>query len=283
MHITDLGGHSGCAVLLCESESNKVFVRKISKHIDYNDRLKIQAKKQTDFANNSIKTPIVLNQGETDKGLFFFDMEYISGITLAEYIKTIEIGKIRNLVQTIVCEVINPHFIGKHANTQDVFQNKISELREIINPVNGTVVDKALYMLEKHSWDKFILSGCHGDLTLENIIIKDNQIYLIDFLDSFYDCWILDIGTLLQDVQTLWSYRLEDEININTLIRLIVFRDILVDAVNEIAPGYYFEMYYALLLKLVRIFPYTNDTKTYDFLNEKTQSVISIIEQEREK
>ena len=31
MHTTDLGGHSGCQILLCETEENLVFVRKISK------------------------------------------------------------------------------------------------------------------------------------------------------------------------------------------------------------------------------------------------------------
>ena len=100
---------------------------------------------------------------------------------------------------------------------------------------------------------------------------------MIDFLDSFYDNWIIDISTLMQDVQTLWAYRHEKEVNINTLIRLIVFRDILVDTVRSISDDDVMEVYYALLLKLIRIYPYTKDEHTYNFLNEKTTSVINSI------
>lgn len=131
-----------------------------------------------------------------------------------------------------------------------------------------------------HSWDRFGKTACHGDLTLENIIMKDNQLYLIDFLDSFYDCWIMDISTLLQDVQTLWSYRYQDEISNNTLIRLIIFRDILIDKVKSIVGSEYIEVYYALLLKLIRIYPYTKDERTYEFLNKETKAVIEIIKKE---
>ena len=49
MSITNLGGHSGCKVLLCEEDDNGIFVRKISGDIDYNKRLEIQAKKQSEF------------------------------------------------------------------------------------------------------------------------------------------------------------------------------------------------------------------------------------------
>ena len=37
------------------------------------------------------------------------------------------------------------------------------------------------------------------------------------------------------------------------------------------------DVYYALLLKLIRIYPYTKDEKTYEFLNEKTKMVLGII------
>ena len=34
MNVRDLGGHSGCKILLCEKEDNQAFVRKISGNID---------------------------------------------------------------------------------------------------------------------------------------------------------------------------------------------------------------------------------------------------------
>lgn len=277
MQTTNLGGHSGCKILLCEADDNRVFVRKIAGSKNYNARLKIQAEKQANYKSALIKTPAVLSQGLTNDGLFYFDMQYISGITLAEYVKSIEVGKIKNLVHAIVKDVVLQD--SSTMTNESVFIEKIQSLKNSLSCHHNPIIDQALSMLEKHSWKKFGISACHGDLTLENIIVKDNELYLIDFLDSFYDCWILDISTLLQDVQTLWSYRFEDEININTLIRLVVFRDILMDTVREISSDNCLEVYYALLLKLIRIYPYTKDEKTYAFLDEKTQSIIDTIKQ----
>ena len=101
--------------------------------------------------------------------------------------------------------------------------------------------------------------------------------YFIDFLDSFYDSWFMDIGTLLQDIQVMWSYRFQDEVSMNTVLRLIVFRDLLLDEIKKLDSSYVLEIYYSLLQKLIRIYPYTKDELTYQFLNEKTTIVLNTI------
>lgn len=274
---TDLGGHSGCKILLCEPDTGAAFVRKISSSIDYNERLENQKKKQKDFYSKAIKAPAVLTDGYTEDGLYFFDMQYIQGITLVEYIKNLEVSKIRGLVDDIIDNIVC--IDDKGSADAAAFTSKIIGLKEKLQSLKNPVVDEALTLLERHDWSVFKKTSCHGDMTLENIIVKDDELYLIDFLDSFYDCWILDISTLMQDVQTLWSYRNEFQVNINTLIRLIIFRDILVERVKAAVGNEYLEVYYALLLKLIRIYPYTKDTLTYRFLNQKTESIISIIKE----
>ena len=276
MNVRDLGGHSGCKILLCEKEDNQAFVRKISGNIEYNLRLKLQAKKQGEFNCRKIKAPRVLQTGYTKEGLFYFDMEYIQGITMAEYMNTIEIGKVKEIVESIIADVI-PENNENPEVEEKIFRDKILSLKEKISYRNNTIIYDALDLLSNYSWGNFTKSICHGDMTLENIIVKNGQLYLIDFLDSFYDCWILDVSTLLQDVQALWSYRFQQEININTLIRLKVFRDILMDEVKKKTEKSVMDVYYALLLKLIRIYPYTKDEKTYEFLNEKTKMVLGII------
>ncbi|WP_337663482.1 phosphotransferase, partial [[Ruminococcus] lactaris] len=276
MNITDLGGHSGCKILLCEKNNNEIFVRKISSDKNYNKRLAVQAKKQATYSNPNIKVPKVLQTGYTDDGLFYFDMEYVQGITMAEYIKTIEIGKVRSICESIVNNIVSRDSENTDVD-ESIFTTKIASLKEKLQPQNNPVINDAIELLNKHSWKRFRKTQCHGDLTLENIIVKDNQLYLIDFLDSFYDCWIMDISTIMQDVQTMWSYRHDEEAEINTKLRLLVFRDILMDTVKRVSPEDYLEVYYALLLKLIRIFPYTKDKETYDFLNDKTTSIINII------
>ncbi|MCC8145801.1 MAG: phosphotransferase [Bacteroidales bacterium] len=277
MNTIDLGGHSGCKILLVES-GNKNYVRKISSDVSYNERLKKQCEKQVVFSNELIRAPKVYNSGYGKDGLFFFDMEYIHGITLAEYIKTIEIGKISSLVDRILSGFIhmNDGRVGSEADIT-VFKAKIADLKDKLGKENNSVINIALELLDHHDWSKFTPSACHGDLTMENIIIKNDEIYLIDFLDSFYDCWIIDMGTLLQDVQALWSYRLQNSLGMNTILRLIVFRDLLLEKVEKEKPGYGIEVYYALLQKLLRIFPYTKDQHTYEFLLQKTEMTINMI------
>ncbi len=277
MNVIDLGGFSGCKISLIESDKGN-FVRKISSGKSYNERLFKQYQKQATFPNGIIRTPRVINFGYNDEGLFYFDMEYIQGVTLAEYIKTIEIGKIRSLIELIVggFTQMSSKYQVRCADVT-VFSKKVEDLKIKLKG-KDQIIDKALYKLENHDWSNFIPSICHGDLTLENIIIKDDEIYLIDFLDSYYDSWLLDIGTLLQDVQAMWAYRNQDNVGMNTIMRLMVFRDLLLEKMEEDVPGYVIEVYYALLQKLVRIFDYTKDKKTYDFLLDKTKMTLEIIE-----
>ena len=278
LHITEMGGHSGCKVQLIEDESGEVFVRKISSGKDYNERLYKQAEKQEKYNNDMIYVPEIIRKGKTNEGLFYFDMEYVQGITLAEFIRTVEVNKIRGLAETIIHNVIQ--FNGNdRISAKDAFRIKIEELNERLTIFDTENLEKALGLLKNHDWSRFENSPCHGDLTLENIIIKGDRIFLIDFLDSFYDCWILDVGTLLQDVQTFWAYRNENILDINTVIRLITFRDILLDEIRKTAGSEYIaEAYYALLLKLVRVYPYADEIPTRKFLEERIVSVMEMLE-----
>ena len=151
--------------------------------------------------------------GYTNSGHYYFDMEYIHGNTLAEYFKSIEISKVGEVVRKIITGMSETSKDG--VVEEERFTNKITELGGQLFALDNDVVNKALGLLKKHDWSLFSGSYCHGDLTLENIIIRNNDVYLIDFLDSFYDCWILDMGTLLQDAQLLWSYRHEENLSIN--------------------------------------------------------------------
>lgn len=280
MNKYNLGGHSGCHIFLIEDDDGSVYVRKISKNESYNNRLKLQSEKQASFSGGVIKAPKVYNQGYTEGGLYFFDMEYIQGITLSEYIKTVEIGKVKGLVETLVRSLVptkqDPTSKEQKKVISNIFFEKISELNKKLRGKNE-IIDQSLKLLESHDWSKLTPSQCHGDMTLENIIIKNDSLYFIDFLDSFYDSWFLDVGTLLQDVQAMWSYRFQETISMNTVLRLIVFRDLLLDEIRKIDSSYELEVYYSLLQKLIRIYPYTKDKVTYEFLNEKTINVLNTI------
>jgi hypothetical protein len=54
------------------------------------------------------------------------------------------------------------------------------------------------------------IGKCHGDLTLSNIIItQDNYMYLFDFLDTFIESPLQDVSKIIQDMKYGWSFRYE--------------------------------------------------------------------------
>lgn len=281
MQCRELSGHSGCRVILIEDNAS-VYIRKIAGSEAYNSRLMLQAKKQNDFSPcGYISVPRIYSMDYTPEGLFYFDMEYIKGITLAEYMKVIQVSSIRSIAATIINSFqFSPS--AQNIKAPEIFTGKIRSLESALHASNSSAVMKALSVLAAHKWDKFPLSSCHGDMTFENIIVKEGKLYLIDFLDSFYDCWIMDAATLLQDSFAMWSYRNEKQ-DINTVIRLMIFKDIVTEMIEEAAGiSFMLEVYYALLLKLVRIYPYTEDSVTLDFLNRKTKTVMELIERYHE-
>lgn len=268
MFVKDLGGHSGCKILLYEDDKS-YFVRKISASVEYNERLENQCIKQEKFSNNSIKTPKVLNKGY-ENGLFFFDMEYIQGVTLAKYIAKINVSQIEDVVSKIVDNI---DYSDASSDCSTIFLNKLNDLKKKTLSFNNNSINEAIEILENYDWSKFACSYCHGDLTLENIIVKNGEMFYIDFLDSFYDSWVLDVGKLFQDVECMWSYR-NDNIDMNTKIRLIIFKDIIINKLNKIDGDYVKRTYVALLLHLIRIYPYTNDSNTIDFLDKKLNLIL---------
>lgn len=273
-----LSGHSGCKIILIEDKKNKRFIKKISSNSNYNERLKSQCLKQINFNSKYIFTPKVMKYGINSEGLFYFDMEYISGITLSEYMKTISVNKIQNIANIIIKHYLieNINIQQKDNQVQNIFLNKIMDTASKLKVENKNIKE-AICLLKKYEYYDFEKSFCHGDLTLENIIIANNRIYYIDFLDSFYDSWLLDVAKLLQDTQTFWSYRNDNKLNENLLIRLMIFRDIILSELKSLNENYIRDSYYALLLNILRIYPYTFDIKTLNFLNYELNNVIKII------
>ena len=50
-------------------------------------------------------------------------------------------------------------------------------------------------------------SLCHGDFTLENIIYRDTDFYMIDPSSGVYNSWIFDLAKLRQDLDGKWFLR----------------------------------------------------------------------------
>ena len=276
--IKSLSGHSGCEISLFRKDDG-FFVRKTAGRPDYNKRLRIQIAKQVGYKpaqNSNIRVPQVYKTGVQD-GVFYFDMEYLNCCTMAKYIETISIKGIATFIDWVVNELhISDSVVMPETN--EVFQHKIKSLYNNV-PLEEIYVN-ALKRLEKFDFSEIPYSKCHGDLTLENILIDfRGDIYLIDFLDSFFDSWMIDVAKLLQDLELKWSYR-HEEISSNLELRLAVARDNLIKYISDLPDGNkkVLQIYYILLLNVMRIVPYAKDDVTKDFLHNAIAKLNKIID-----
>lgn len=275
--IKPLTGHSGCGLNLYK-QNETVFLRKDSGNPNYNRRLKKQYIKQNKFILNGIKTPQIYNFGE-ENGLFYFDMEFLSGTTLAEYMSCIKIKEINSLISLLFKSLPLTHSVIK-PNTDIIFKRKISQIKEKLRPSDQEAI-KAVEILENFDFSNVPFSYCCGDLTLENIMLgTDKQIYLIDFLDSFYNSWMIDVAKLLQDLDLHWSYR-HQEIDFNLAMRLAVAKEALLENIAEYEDGNNIlkTIYHILLLNVLRIIFYARDEQTALFLKNALNKVMNTIKQ----
>lgn len=273
--IKQLNGHSGCVVTL-EKQRNQVFVSKSAADAMYNYRLKKQLKKQQHFVRAyNVYTPEIFDCGYKNN-LFFFNMEYIQGKTLAEYTNDISISEIPNLITCLFnCLYFENSKIEPRAN--ELFGKKIYDLHQQL--CSFKYLQPAFSILESFDWSLVDKSFCHGDLTLENILIThDKKLYLIDFLDSFYNSWMIDIAKLLQDLDLKWAFR-NTEVTSNRDLRLQVAKDTLIEEILKIDNGTQKleTIYHILLLNIIRIYPYTKDKMTFDFLNWSVSNLLEKI------
>lgn len=177
-----LNGHSGCHIILI-NDNNSIYVKKKSSNNNYNIRLKRQCEKQLKFIQNEeVKTPQIYKKGYEGK-LFYFNMEYVKGKTLSEYIEEMNVQEIPYFIKCLFkCLYIEEK--KKHFNASKIFLNKIEKLHN--ETKEHGQLKESFTLLKNYDWTKVHRSFCHGDLTLENILITRNKkIYLIDFLDSF--------------------------------------------------------------------------------------------------
>jgi serine/threonine protein kinase len=253
--IRKLNGHSGCNIELRENSRGK-YVRKTSGSTKYNDRLEKQMLKQKGFcpSSNTIKTPKIYDCG-INNGLFYFDMEYINGISLNKYMSFNSKKDIDFIILEIFSFIQN-NGERKHVNIVDEMEKKILNISSLAQGIDEKYINYCL----KYDWSMVESGFCHGDLTFENVLIYKGKIYLIDFLDSFVNTNIIDYSKLLQDMLIMWSWR-------NQRKKPFIKNIFLYEQLKSFVGKEKFELIKRMLiLNLLRIFPYAKNKDTKFFL-----------------
>lgn len=275
-YIKELSWHSWCEISLYKN-NNIFFVRKKAWKIDYNQRLENQLKKQKKFKSNIFYAPEIYGQWYI-WDVFYFDMQYLNCQTLVSYMQSITVKEISNLVELAI-KTLDIKWEEYLENTNEVFQKKLKSLRNSFNDITW-IENEALELLERFDFSVIPHSRCHWDLTLENILITpDKKIYLIDFLDSFFDSWMIDVAKLLQDLEIWWSYR-HEEMDWTLSLRLAIAKQALLESISELEnwKNKISYIYHILLLNILRIVPYTKDEVTKNFLQDALKKIINILD-----
>ena len=254
-------GLSGCKLEILSDSA----IRKYSSNENYNRRLTIQIDKQNLFSKyifTNIDTPKIIQKYE-DK-LIYFDMEYIMGCDYYEYFSVTSstgIQKIFNFLD----EYFEFLIYNSHQYKEEVVKDKIkNKLLSFKNEQYTSLIQFVLNYLNDINLD-VKKSFCHGDLTISNILFHPKKIYLIDFLDSYLDTFLLDLVKLKQDLYYHWIL----EINKSKNLRIVQCFNIVWNYIETKYAKYLnTDTFYILeLINFLRIEPYLTNNNQRIILN----------------
>jgi tRNA A-37 threonylcarbamoyl transferase component Bud32 len=252
-------GNSGCNIKVYVKNSNFTVIKKSTNKVNSN-RLEKQFKKIKKFKKFSkkISIPKLYNFGRINN-YFFYEMEFINGELLSEYL-------IANPFLDSI-KIFNQIFQFIKKNKLNSFKNLENE-KKILEKIDNLAIifkEKKLYykykfifkFLKKQNWSNIASSSCHGDLTLENIIIKRNNVYIIDLSENFIESYYLDYSKILFDFISNWSFR--NNHNVSHLQYYSLRKEIIKKILNNFSFKEKIKLKCFVLLDFLRVISYTNN------------------------
>jgi serine/threonine protein kinase len=254
-----LSGLSGCRIYLATKDDKNWFVRKISKDIQSSDRLKNQIDKQKLYAKNLngiIRVPAIIEEYEND-GMFYADMEYISGPDGITYLNSAGTAQIQTVEEQLhkYIHYVAEENVGIHNGEFliEKLRNKILDIHLKTQYIEDEIIYDLIKSLSYFKSINLPITLCHGDFTMENIIVSKDNIYLLDFLDPPFDHYWQDISKLHQDLSGSWYARGKKEMP--KYIKNYLGTS-LMKLMAKIAPEYITFHSMMLAINFLRILPY---------------------------
>ncbi len=207
-----LKGHSGARVVL-HSTGSKSFVRKTARDLSSNARLRGQMEKQRQLGQLGIPLPRVSASGEDETGRAYFDMAYVPGLTVAHAVLEAHLFNADVLVSTIERMFWLFQACSGAQIYADRFRQKILDIARHCNggtaqPSLSQATRRCAEMLLSLDWTGIPSSPSHGDLTLENIMLRGKKtVVFIDCDEAWVSSYWLDFGKLFQDLHGHWCLR----------------------------------------------------------------------------
>lgn len=259
-------GYSGCNI-----ELHNNCIKKYSSSLSYNNRFLCQLKKQQQFISfSTIRVPMIYDIKVSDKDLLCAEMEYINGLSFVQLFQVHDYPYIYNQFLTLFSYIKN--LLDKatiRTVDKNLFLNKIQSISKF-----STLYNTFIEQLD-FSDLSYPIGTCHGDLTLSNIIFKNDYIYLIDFLDSFIETPYQDIIKLRQDLKFMWS--LMQILNLNFDLNKIkmVFYYLEMELENYFKEYISSKSFHLLeCMNYLRIVPYIKDIETQNYLLRVLKEIV---------
>jgi len=267
-----LVGYSG-AQLVMTAGGGAPTVRKISASPRHNARLQLQMNRQRQFhalSSRPFLVPAVLGDGMVGE-LFYFDMEYVSGVGAPYFLASAPVAEIEqfgsNLLRTLEFFRCSPVASSPLEVSIDQLSEKVFSVARVESRLNPALMFRLLQALHAFRHDRsYTLRPTlyHGDFTLENLLVaNDQQLVLIDYLDSPLDHYWQDIAKIYADIGAHWYARRHPRIS-EWVARLV--EDMLTSFVQERDPAYWRMHDLLVALNFVRILPYAKQEEDRNFL-----------------
>lgn len=275
--IRPLAGLSGARVLLMTKDGRRWFVRKISRQPEHNDRLRGQIAKQLVFARTLgevVHTPAVLEEGTLD-GCAYFDMEFIRGSDGVSYLRRADNAAVVALADRfaryIEAVAAQPLSDASTATLFDALYRKLCDVQRRAPVLDDATLARLFTGLERvrDVGDGLARTLCHGDLTLENVVIDDRgEIWMLDLLDAPFEHYWQDLAKLHQDLEGGWY--LLGQAPISRYVLDYVSRRVSATAA-QLEPGYAHVHAILLAFTFVRILPYTRSERERAFVKQRVE------------
>lgn len=269
-----LSGLSGALVYLLTVDGENWFVRKAAATAESSVRLKAQAHKQECFADQipSIRVPRVLGHGERD-GRFFFDMEFVRAMDGATYLRRATYGQVADLTNRL-CAYLRSAAVGepfRQTEPVSIFETlfaKVCEVERRTSAMGDATLGRVLYSLDSvRSAGAVTPTICHGDLTLENLMVDSaGDLWMFDLLDSPIEHYWQDVAKLHQDLTGGWYLR--NDTRISSGVLGYVSRRVIEEA-NMLDSTYRFVHRALVTASFVRILPYARTPDETQFVLDR--------------
>lgn len=283
--IQRLEGHSGATLILYD-QGRSCIVRKTAATPGSNARLLRQATLQRQLSICSIPFPRVLAEGLDGDGLAFFDMEYVPASNLAALICRASPLDREPLVPTLDRIFRFFRLTAADALPSSLFYGKIDQVAQQCADLDSCalrlpLIAKMAARLGAHSWDGIPSSLCHGDMTLENMLLCPARgLVFVDCDDGFASSYWLDAGKLFQDIAGHWCLRglyaagAQDAELAGATRRLEQLAPMLRAMLALMDPQLVLRLPQLAALNLFRTLPYSRDQRLVSFVLERIAHVL---------